>query len=149
MKATPCKVLGLVIALAAGSAVAQAPYGEGPWGGGPGAGGPGYFGGPMGPVSRVWLDVETQTERDLFVVGIRYTGIAPEELKIEPQDGDLLIQVERSTQQQGPQGRMFSGGRMSRRVGLPAGADVSTMQRQDGPGFVTLFVPRRMMGPRW
>lgn len=149
MKATPCKVLGLVIALAAGSAVAQAPYGVGPWGGGPGAGGPGYLGGPMGSVSGFWLDVETQTGRDLFVVGIRYTGIAPEELKIEPQDGDLLIQVERATQQQGPQGRMFSGSRMSRRVNLPAGADVSQMQRQDGPGFVTLFVPRRMMGPRW
>jgi hypothetical protein len=38
---------------------------------------------------------------------------------------------------------------MSRRVNLPAGADVSQMTRQDGPGFVTLFVPRRMGGPRW
>lgn len=147
MKAATCKVLGLVIALAAGSAAAQAPYGDGPWGSGPG--GPGYPGGPMGPASRVWLDVQTETERDVFVVGIRYAGVAPDELKIEPRDGDLLIRVERANQQQGLQGRMFSGSRMSRRVNLPAGADFSKMQRQDGPGFVTLFVPRPRMGPRW
>jgi HSP20 family molecular chaperone IbpA len=103
----------------------------------------------MGPASHVWLDVQTETGRDVFVVGIRYAGVAPDELKIEPQDGDLLIRVERSNQQQGLQGRMFSGSRMWRRVNLPAGADVSKMQRQDGPGFVTLFVPRPMMGPRW
>ena len=147
MKATLCKVLGLAIALAAGSATAQTPYGDGPWGWGPG--GPGYSGGLMGRADRVWLDVQTETERDVFVVGIRYAGVAPDELKIEPTDGDLLIRVERSQQQQGPQGRMFSAGRVWRRVNLPAGADVSKMQRQDGPGFVTLFVPRRMMGPRW
>ncbi len=147
MKGTTFKRLGLAMALVAGSATAQTPYGDVPWGWGPG--GPGYSGGPVGPASRVWLDVQTETERDVFVVGIRYAGVAPDELKIEPTDGGLLIRVERSQQQQGPQGRMFSGGWMSRRVNLPAGADVSKMQRQDGPGFVTLFVPRRMMGPRW
>jgi hypothetical protein len=149
MNATACTVLGIVMALTAGSAAAQSAYGGGPWGWGPGAGDPGYFGGPMGPASRVWLNVDTQVERDVVMVGIRYTGIAPEELKIEPQDGDLLIHVERSTQQAGPQARMFAGTHLSRRVNLPAGADVSKMQRQDGPGSVTLFVPRRMMGPRW
>jgi HSP20 family molecular chaperone IbpA len=144
MKATRLAALGLVVALGAGVATAQAPYG---WG--PGPGGPGYGAGAMGPMPRVLLDVETQTERDVFVVGIRYAGIAPEELKITTEDGDLLIRVERSAQQQGPQGRMYAGGWMSRRVNLPAGADVSQMTRQDGPGFVTLFVPRRMGGPRW
>lgn len=147
MKATACKVLGLVVALAAGSAAAQVPYGEGPWGWGPG--GPGYPGGPMRPAGRVWLDVQTQTERDVVIVGIRYAGVAPDELKITSEDGDLLVKVERSKQQEGPQGRMLSGSWMSRRVHLPVGADASKMQRQDGPGFVTLFVPRRMMGPRW
>lgn len=141
MKGTTCKMLGLVIALVAGSAAAQGPYGGGPWGFGPG--------GPIGPARDAWLDVQTQTEGGLVVVGIRYTGIAPEELKIEPKNGDLLIRVERSQQQMGPQGRMFSGGQMWRHVNLPVGADVSRMQRQDGPGFVTLFVPRRTMGPRW
>ena len=140
MKAATYRVLGFVIALAAGSAAAQV----GPWGWG--SDNPG---GPRGPAGPVWLDVQTETGREVFVVGIRYAGVAPDELKIEPQDGDLLIQVERSQQQQGPQGRMFSGGRIWRRVNLPAGADVSKMQRQDGPGFVTLFVPRRTMGPRW
>ena len=83
---------------------------------------------------------------------IRYLGIAPEELKIAEEGRDLQIYVERATQQQGPQGRAFSSSRMSRRVSLPADADVSQMQRQEGPGFVTLWVPRRMMmgpGPRW
>jgi len=144
MKATTCRVLGLVIALAAGSAAAQTPYGDGPWGWSPG-----YPGGPMGPAGRVWLDVQTETARDLFVVGIRYAGVAADELKITAEDGDLLVQLERSNQQQGSQGRMFSGSRIWRRVNLPAGADVSRMQRQEGPGFVTLFVPRRTMGPRW
>lgn len=144
MKASRLTVVGLVVALGAGVATAQTPYG---WGSGPG--GPGYGPGAMGPMPRVLLDVETQSERDVFLVGIRYAGITADELKITPEDGDLLIRVERSTQQQGPQGRMFSSGWMSRRVNLPAGADVSQMTRQDGPGFVTLYIPRRMGGPRW
>lgn len=144
MKATRLVALGLVVALGTGVATAQAPYG---WG--PGPGGPGFGPGAVGPIPRVLLDVQTQTERDVFLVGIRYAGVSPEELKIAPEDGDLLIRVERSTQQQGPQGRRFSAGWMSRRVNLPAGADVSQMTRQDGPGFVTLVIPRRMGGPRW
>lgn len=147
MKAIRLTALGLVIALGAGVATAQGPYGPGPQGWGPGAV-PGYPGGPLGRASRVWLDVETQSERDLVFVGIRYAGIAPEELKITPTDGDLLIHVERSAQQQGPRGRTFAGSHTSRRVGLPAGADVARMQRQDGPGFVTLLIPRTM-GRRW
>lgn len=149
MKATAFQMAGLALALSAGVAMAQAPYGPGPYGWGPDVGGPGYPGGPRGPAARVWLDVDTQSERGVFLVAIRYAGIAPDELKITPQDDELRIHVERSTQQQGPHGRMFAGSHVSRRVNLPADADVSKMQRQDGPGFVTLVIPRRMVGPRW
>ncbi len=149
MKTTQCKVLGLVIALGAGAATAQVPYVQGPDGWGPGGGGPGYFGGQMGPASRIWLDVETEVARDVFVVAIRYAGITPEELKLAQDGRDLRIYVDRSTQQVGPYGRMFGGSWMSRNVSLPADADPSQMQRQEGPGFVMLLIPRRMMGPRW
>lgn len=149
MKTTQCKVLGLVIALGAGAATAQVPYVQGPYGWDPGGGGPGYFGGPMGPASRIWLDVETEVARDVFVVAIRYAGITPEELKLAQDGRDLRIYVDRSTQQVGPYGRMFGGSWMSRNVSLPADADPSQMQRQEGPGFVMLLIPRRMMGPRW
>jgi len=144
MKARHCSALALAIALGAGSAVAQAPYGGGPFGWGPGAG---------GPTGSTWgmmrLDVDTSMERDVFVVVIRYAGIAPEDLKVAQQGRDLRIFVERSTQQEGPGGRVFGSSRMSRDVSLPADADPSRMQRQDGPGFATLLFPRRMPGPRW
>ena len=39
--------------------------------------------------------------------------------------------------------------RRTREGSLPADADPSRMQRQEGPGFVTLLIPRQMMGPRW
>lgn len=146
MKVVQSSVLACVLALGAGTVLAQPPYAWGP------GGGPGYLGGPMGPGARVRLDVDTQSERGVYIVAIRYLGIAPEELKIAEEGRDLQIYVERATQQQGPQGRAFSSSRMSRRVSLPADADVSQMQRQEGPGFVTLWVPRRMMmgpGPRW
>jgi hypothetical protein len=146
MKAVQCSVLAFVLALTAGSALAQPPYAWGP------GGGPGYLSGPMGPSAWVRLDVETQSERDVYIVAIRYLGITPEELKIAAEGRDLQIYVERAAQQGGPQGRAFSSSRMSRRVSLPADADFAQMQRQEGPGFVTLWVPRRMMmgpGPRW
>jgi len=146
MKTVQCSVLAFVLALGAGPLLAQPPYAWGP------GGGPGYLGGPMGPGARVRLDVETQSERGMYIVAIRYLGVAPEELKIDQDGRDLRIYVERAAKQEGPRGRAFSTSRMSRRVSLPADADVAQMQRQEGPGFVTLWVPRRMMmgpGPRW
>jgi hypothetical protein len=146
MKAVQCSVLVFVLALGAGPVLAQPPPAWGP------GGGPGYLGGPMGPGARVWLDVETQSERGVYIVAIRYLGIAPEELKIAQEGRDLRIYIEREAQQEGPRGRAFSTSRMSRSVSLPADADFAQMQRQEGPGFVTLWVPRRMMmgpGPRW
>jgi len=146
MKALQCSVLACVFALGAGAVLAQPPPVWGP------GGGPGYLGGPMGPGARARLDVETQSERGMYIVAIRYLGIAPEELKITQEGRDLRIYVEREAQQEGPQGGAFAVSRISRRVSLPADADVAQMQRQEGPGFVTLWVPRRMMmgpGPRW
>ena len=146
MKAVQSSVLAFVLALGAGPVLAQPPPAWGP------VGGPGYLGGPMGPAARVRLDVETQSERGVYIVAIHYLGIAPEELKIAQEGRDLRIYVEREEKQEGPRGRAFAASRMSRRVSLPADADVAQMQRQEDPGFVTLWVPRRMMmgpGPRW
>jgi len=147
MKRQHCTVLVLALALAAGGALAQPPYGAGPEGWGPG-----YRGGPMGPARWMQLDVESRSERGAYVVAIRYAGIAPEELKVVEEGRDLHVYVERSAQQEGLQGRSFASSRMSRRVSLPPDADFSKAQRQEGPGFVTLLIPRRMPmgpGPRW
>ena len=130
---------GLLVGVAAtASAQPMPPGGWGPDMGLSGAG-PGFR-------APVRLNVDSRSERDVYLIAIQYSGVAPDEVKVAQEGRDLRVSVERSSGGQGPMGRGFAGGWISRSVSLPPDADFARAQRQDMPGLITYVVPRRF-GP--
>jgi HSP20 family molecular chaperone IbpA len=128
-------IFGALVAWAATAAAQPAPYG----GWGPEMGPPG-FGAP------IRLNVDSRMERDVYLIAIQYAGAAPDEVKIAQEGRDLMVSIERASGADGPMGRRFSSGRISRSVSLPPDADFANARRQEMPGLITYTVPRRF-GP--
>lgn len=128
-------LFGMLATFAAAASAQPAPYG----GWGPEIGPPGF----QPPVR---LNVDSRMERDVYLIAIQYAGVAPDEVKIAQEGRELRVTVERASGSQGPMGRGFSSGRMSRSVFLPPDADFANAQRQELPGLITYAVPRRF-GP--
>jgi HSP20 family molecular chaperone IbpA len=132
-------LFGVLAAFAATASAQPAPYGGWDPAGGPAGGAPGFR-------TPVRLDVDSRMERDVYLIAIRFAGVAPEEVKIAQEGRELRVSVERRSGWQGPAGRSTAASRLSRRVSLPPDADFAKAQRQEFPGLITYAVPRRF-GP--
>lgn len=133
-------LVGVLLAtLGTASAQSVAPYG----GWGPDGGPPG---GPPGFAAPMRLAVDSRMERDVYLIAIRYAGVAPEEVKVVQAGRQLTVSVERSGAMQGPMGHGAGQSRIARSVSLPQDADFTRAQRQEMPGLITYVVPRRF-GP--
>lgn len=144
MKRAACAwIFGALVTASATASGQPVPGFGGPFEWGPDMGMPG---GPYGYRAPVRLDVESRSERDVYLIAIRFAGVAADEVKINQEGRELRVAVERSAGGQGPAGRRFSSGFISRSVSLPPDADFSKAQRQEMPGLITYVVPRRF-GP--
>jgi HSP20 family molecular chaperone IbpA len=141
MKPIACGTLVGVLVATLGTASAQpvAPYGGWSPDGGP-------PGGPPGFVAPMRLAVDSRMERDVYLIAIRYAGVAPEDVKVVQDGRQLTVSVERRGETQGAMGRSVGQSRIARSVSLPPDADFARAQRQEVPGLITYVVPRRF-GP--
>lgn len=135
--------LGLAtLFLAAGAA-------EGYWYGPPGAppwyGSPGYY---PGEYYRAPQRIRIATDRSEqgYVVTIGLTGYQPSDIEVVRSGRWLIVQRAASGQDVAQQPGAYSFSRsyssLSRRVTLPQDADLESIQREDGDGFIRLTIPR-------
>ncbi|NEV64018.1 hypothetical protein [Thiorhodococcus minor] len=113
----------------------------------------GGYGRPLGAMPMIpRLDVARRMEGDDYLIDIRVENIEPDRIEIRPGRRGLVVSYDKSVkvdrEDQLPAGAGYrrsysiSHGVITRRIGLPADAELDAMAREESDGHILLRIPR-------
>ena len=97
---------------------------------------------PLG--EEIWN--QTAREGDAFVIEADLPGVKPEDVKVEAENGDLVVQGWRSLEKSHSDGQFHtmerSSGNFMRRIKLPESIDKSSIEAQFHDGVLRVTLPK-------